>query len=144
MCVHTLQKLKKELLGGGATTVKRYRKTNGSKQLLGTSGVSRVVATQEPIVSPEVGLMKKHIFADYERDPKLDRYPNAMPKSLKPLRLVRERAAAEQEIVEDFLRPGWIEPCPASGWASDGFIEKRFLVCSHLCLFLVCVLEKPC
>ena len=38
-----------------------------------------------------------------------------------PIRLVGERAAAEQEIVEDFLARGWIEPRLASKWASNGF-----------------------
>ena len=37
---------------------------------------------------------------------KLDLYPNAKPKSVKPIRLAAERAAAEQEIVEDFLARG--------------------------------------
>ena len=83
--------------------------------------------------------MRKHILAEYERDvfsgelrlcpgqehpsvrdtergglAKLDLYPNAKPKSVRPIRLVGERAAAEQEIVEDLLARGWIEPCPAS------------------------------
>ena len=49
---------------------------------------------------------------------KLDLYPNAKPKSVKPIRLVAERATAKLEIVEDFLARGWIEPCPASEWAS--------------------------
>ena len=94
--------------------------------------------------------MRKRILADYERDvfsgevrlcpgqehpkvrgterlgfAKLDLYPNAKPKSLKPIRLVGERAAAEQEIVEDFLARGWIEPCPASEWASNGFVVPK-------------------
>ena len=82
--------------------------------------------------------MRKHILADYERDvfsgevrlrpgeehptvrgteglgfAKLDLYPNAKPKSVKPIRLVGERAAAEQEIVEDFSGRGWIGRCRA-------------------------------
>ena len=44
---------------------------------------------------------------------------------MKPIRLVGERAAAEQEIVEDFLAQGWIEPCPASEWASNGFVVPK-------------------
>ena len=44
---------------------------------------------------------------------------------MKPIRLVGERAAAEQEIVEDFLARGWIEPCPASEWASNGFVMPK-------------------
>ena len=77
-------------------------------------------------MSPEVELMRKHILADYEWDvfngevplrpvqeypevrgterlgfAKLDVYPNANPKSVKPIRLLGERAAAEQGIVED-------------------------------------------
>ena len=38
---------------------------------------------------------------------------------MKPIRLVWEPVAAEQEIVEDFLARGWVEPCPASEWASN-------------------------
>ena len=135
---------------GRATTVERYRKTNGAKRLLAASRFGGDVTTQEPIVSPEVDLMRKHILADYERDvltgevrlclgqehpkdrgterlgfAKLDLYPNAKPKSVKPRRLVGERAAAEQEIVEDFLAPGSIEPCPASDWASNNFVVPK-------------------
>ena len=44
---------------------------------------------------------------------------------MKPIRLVGERAAAEQEIVEDFWAPGWIEPCPASEWVSNGFVVPK-------------------
>ena len=94
--------------------------------------------------------MRKRILADYERDvfsrevrvrpgqehpkvrgterlgiAKLDLYPNAKPKSVKPIRLVGERAAAEQEIVEDFLTRGWIGPWPASEWASNGFVVPK-------------------
>ena len=94
--------------------------------------------------------MRKRILADYERDffsgevclrpgqehPKvrgteqlgfarLDLYLNAKPKSLKSIRLVGERAAAEQEIADDFLACGWIEPCPASKWASNGFVVPK-------------------
>ena len=94
--------------------------------------------------------MRKRILADYERDvhsgevrrrpgqenpkvrgaerlgfAKLDLYPNAKPKSLKPIRLVGERAAAEQEIVEDFLARGWTDLCPASEWASNGFVVPK-------------------
>ena len=83
--------------------------------------------------------MMKHILEDYERDvfsgevclrpgeehpnvrgterlgfAKLDLYPNAKPRSVKPIHLLGEHAAAEQEKVEDFLARGWIEPCPAS------------------------------
>ena len=101
-------------------------------------------------MSPELKLMRKRIPADYERDvfsgevrlrpgqehpkvrgterlgfAKLDLYPNAKPKSVKPIRLAGERAAAEQEIVEHFLARGWIEPCPASEWASNGFVVPK-------------------
>ena len=120
-------------------------------------------------------LMRKRILADYERDAfsgevplrlgqehpkvrgteqlgfaKLDLYRNTKPKSVKPIRLVGERAAAEQEVVEDVLARGWIEPCPASEWASNGFVvpkkekgkwrlvvdyrqPERFIVVSTLC-----------
>ena len=47
-----MAKIEKELLGGRATTVKLYQKTNGTKQLLAASRVGGVVSTQEPIVSP--------------------------------------------------------------------------------------------
>ena len=150
-CVRSrIAKIERELLGGRATTVKRYRKRKGATRLLAASRVAGVVTTQEPIVSPEVELMRKRILADYERDvfsgevclrpgqehpkvrgterlgfAKLDLYPNAKPKSVKPIRLVGERAAAEQEIVEDFLARGWIEPCPASEWASNGFVVPK-------------------
>ena len=130
-CVHSrIAEIEKEVLGGGATTVKRCRKTNPAKQLLAASPVGGIVTTPEPIVSPEVELMRKRILADYERDAvsgqvrlrlgqehpnvpgtkrsgfaKLDLYRNAKPKSVKPIRLVGERAPAEQEMVEDFLAP---------------------------------------
>ena len=145
-----IAKIEQELLGERATTVKRYRKTKGATRLLAASHVRGAVTTQEPIVSPEVELMRKRILADYERDvfsgevclrpgqehpkvrgterfgfAKLDLYPNAKPKSVKPIRLVGERAAAEQEIVEDILARGWIEPCPASEWASNGFVVPK-------------------
>ena len=61
-----IAKTEKELVGGGATTVKRYRKTDGAKRLLAASGGGGVVTTQEPIVPPEVKLMRKRILADYE------------------------------------------------------------------------------
>ena len=131
-CVRShIAKIEKELLGGGASTVMCYRKTKGATRLLAASRVGCVVTTQEPLVSPEVGLMRKRILADYERDvfsgevclrpgqehpkvrgterlgfAKLDLYPNAKPKSVKPIQLVGERAAAEQEIVEDVLARG--------------------------------------
>ena len=145
-----IAKIEQELLGGRATTVKRYLKTKGATRLLAASRVGAVVSTQEPIVSPEVELLRKRILADYERDvfsgevrlrpgqehpkvrgterlgfAKLDLYPNAKPKSVKPIRLVGERAAAEKEMVEDFLARGWIEPCPASEWASNGFVVPK-------------------
>ena len=94
--------------------------------------------------------MRKRILADYEQDvfsgevclrpgqdhPKvcgterlgfarLDLYPNAKPKSVKPIQLVGERAAPEQEIVEDVLAPAWIERCPASEWACNGFVVPK-------------------
>ena len=56
---------------------------------------------------------------------KLDLYRNAKPKCVKPIRLVGERSAAEQEIVEDCLAFGWIEPCPASVSASNGFVVPK-------------------
>ena len=150
-CVRSnIAKIGKELLAGGATTVKRSQKTNGAKQLLAASCVGGVVTGQEPIVSPEVERMRKHMLADYQRNvfsgevclrlgqehPKvrgterlgfgeLDLYPNAKPKSVKPIRLAGERAAAEQQIVEISLARGWIEPCPASKWASNGFIVLK-------------------
>ena len=150
-CVHSrIAKIEKELLGGRATTVKHYRKPKGAARLLAASRVRGVVTTREPIVSPKVELMRKRILADYERDvfggevclrpgqehpkvrgterlgfAKLGLYPNAKPKSVKPIRLVGERAAAEQEMVEDFLARGRIEPCPASEWASNGFIVPK-------------------
>ena len=150
-CVRSrIAKIEKDFLGGRATTVEHYRKINGAKRLLAASRVGGVVITQEPIVSPEVELMRKRILADYERDifsgevclrpghehpkfrgterlgfAKLDLYPNAKPKFVKPIRLVGKRAAAEQEIVEDFLARGWIEPCPASEWASNGFVVPK-------------------
>ena len=49
-----IAKIEKGSLGGGTTTVKRYRKTSGAKRLLATSHVDGVVTTQEPIVSLEV------------------------------------------------------------------------------------------
>ena len=150
-CVRSrIAKIEKELLGGGATAAKRYRRTNGAKQLLAAPRVGGVVTTQEPIVSPEVELMRKRILSDYERDvfsgevslrpgqehpkvrgterlgcAKLDLYPKAKLKSVGPIRLVKECAAAEQERVEDFLACGWIEPCPASEWASNGFVVPK-------------------
>ena len=133
-CVRSrIAKIERELLDGRATTVERYRKTNSAKQLLAASRVRGVVCTQEPLVSPEGELMRKHNLADYERDvssgdgrlcpdqehpkvsgterlgsAKLDLYPNAKPTSVKPNQVVGERAVAEQEIVEDFLPRGWI------------------------------------
>ena len=108
-----IAKIEQELLAGRATTVKRYRKTKGATELLAASRVGGVVTTQEPIVSPEVELMRRRIPADYERDvfsrevrlrpgqehpkvrgterlafAKLDPYWNAKPKSVKPIRLV--------------------------------------------------------
>ena len=150
-CVRSrIAKIEKELLGGRATTVKDYQKTKEATRLLAATRVGCVVTTQEPIVSPEVELMRKRILADYERDvfsgevrlrpgqehpkvrgtkrlgfAKLDLYPNAKPKSAKSIRLVGERAAAEQEIVEDLLARGWVEPCPASEWASNGFVVPK-------------------
>ena len=68
-CVRSrIGKIEKELLGGRATTVKGYRKTNGAKRLLAASRVGGIVTPQEPIVSPEVELMRKRMLADYERD----------------------------------------------------------------------------
>ena len=150
-CVRShIAKIEEELLGRRATTVKRYRKTNGATRLLAAPRVGGVVTTQEPIVSPEVELMRKRILADYERDAfsrgvplrpgqehpevrgterlgfaKLDLYPKAKPKSVKPIRLVGELAAVEQEIVEDFLARGWIAPCPASELVSNGFVVPK-------------------
>ena len=68
-CVRSrIAKIEKELLGGRATTIKRYQKANGAKRLLAASRVGGVVTTKEPIVSPEVEFMRKRILADYERD----------------------------------------------------------------------------
>ena len=61
-------KIEKELLGGGASSVKRYQKTNGAKRLLAASRVGGVVTGQELLVSPDVELMRKHILTEYERD----------------------------------------------------------------------------
>ena len=94
--------------------------------------------------------MRKRILADFERDvfsgdvclrprqehpkvrgtqrlgfAKLRLYPNAKPKSVKPIRWVGEPAAVEQEIVEEFLARGWTEPCPASEWASNGGVVPK-------------------
>ena len=155
-------KIEKELLVGRATTMERYRKTHGAEQLLAASRVGVVVTTQAPIVSPEVELMRKRILADYEQDvfsgevrprpgqdhpkvrgterlgfAKLDLYLNAKPKSVKRTRLVGERAAAQQEIVEAVLARGLIGSCPSSEWASSGFVvpkkekEKCGLVVDH-------------
>ena len=145
-----IAKIQKELLGGRATTVKRYGKSNGAKGLLAASRVGRAVTSQEPFVSLEVELMRKGIVADYRRDvfcgevrlcrgwehpnvrgterlgfAKLDLYPNAKPKSVKPIRYLGKCAAAEQEIVEVFLARGWIEPCPATERASNGFVVPK-------------------
>ena len=142
-CVRSrIAKIEKEVLSG--------RATKDAKRLLAASRVGGVVTTQEPIVSPGLELMRKSILADYERDvfsgevrlrpgqehpkvrgterlgfAKLDLYPNAKPKSLKPIRLVGERAAAEQEIVEDFLARGWIEPYPAPEWTQTDLLCPR-------------------
>ena len=141
-----IARVEEELLGWGPNTVKRYRKTSGAKRLLAASRVGGVITTQEPIVSPEVELIRKRIVADYERDvfsgevrlrpgkehpkvrgterlefAKLHLYSNAKPKSVKPIKLVGERAAAEQEIVHNVLAHGWIELYPASKWASNNF-----------------------
>ena len=68
-CVHSrFAKIEKQLLGGGGHTVKRYQDTNSAKRLLAAPRVCGVVTVQEPIVPPEVELMRKHILADYERD----------------------------------------------------------------------------
>ena len=150
-CVRSrFAKIQKELLGGGANTVKRYGKTNGTKQWLPASQVVGVVTTQEPIVCLEPVLMSTRILAEYKRDvfsgkvrlcrcqehprvcgtevfgfTKLNLSPNAKPTSVKPIRLVGEHAAAEPERVEDFLARGWIEPCPASECVFNGFIVSK-------------------
>ena len=131
-CVRSrIAKIQKESLGQEATTMKRYQKTNGAKQFLAASRVAGVVTTQEPIVSPEVGFMRKRILADYGRHAfseevrlrpgqehpkvrgterlgfaKLDLYPNAKRKSVRSMRLVGE-------------------PCPCSQWASNGFVVPK-------------------
>ena len=94
--------------------------------------------------------MRECILADYERDvfsgeahlrpgqerpkvrgtqqlrfAKLDLYPNAKPKSVKPILFGGERAAGEQEIVEDFLARSRIELCPAAEWATNGFVVPK-------------------
>ena len=150
-CVRSrIAKIEQEFLGRRATTVKRYRKTKGATRLLAASRVGGVVTTQEPISSPEVELMRKRLLAEYEQDvfsgevrlcpgqehPKFrgterlgfakpDLYPNTKPKSVKPIQLVGEPAAAEQERVEDVLARGWIEPCPASERASNGVVVPK-------------------
>ena len=113
--------------------MRRYRKTNGAKQFLAASRVGGLVTTEEPIVSPGVELMMKRILAEHPKVrgtellgfAKLQLYPNAKRKSVKPIMLVEERAAAEQQMVEDSLARGWIEPCSASEWASNGFVVPR-------------------
>ena len=108
--------------------------------------------------SPKVELMRKRILADYERDvssgevrlhpgkkhpkvrgterlgfAKLDLYPNAKPKSVKPIRLVGERAAAGQDIVEDFLARGW-RSVRKQAQVCHGFMKAPFPSdkrCSH-------------
>ena len=81
-CVRSrIAKIERELLSGGATTVKRYRKTNGATKLLAASRVGGMVAAQEPIVSPEVELMRKKILADYERDVFSGEVPHAAQPS---------------------------------------------------------------
>ena len=145
-----IAKIEKELLAWGATTVKRYEKSISAKQLFAASRVGGVVTTQEPFVSPEVGLMSNHILAEYERDvfsgevcllpgvdypklrgterlwfAKLDLYRSAKPKSVQPITLVGGPAAVEQEMVEDFLARGWIEPCPASECAANDFVVSK-------------------
>ena len=118
--------------------MKRYQKTNGAKRLL---AASLVVTTQDPIVSPEVELIRKRILTDYERDvfrgevrlcpgqqhpkvrcterlgfAKLDLYGNAKPNSVKPVRLVGERAAADNRYWTDlWLVGGLSRVLPLSG-----------------------------
>ena len=114
-----IAKIEKELLGGGATTVKRSQKSNGTKRLWAASRVGGVVTTQEPLTSPEVELMRKCILADFEGDvfngevrlrpgqehtnvrspdgigfAKLDLYPRAKSKSVKPIRLLHNMKQA--------------------------------------------------
>ena len=68
-CVRSsIAKIAKELLSDAASTLKRYQKTSVPKQLSAIAGVGGVVTAQEPMVSPEVELMRKPILADYERD----------------------------------------------------------------------------
>ena len=150
-CVRSrIAKIEKEFLGGRTTTVKCYQRTNSTTHLLAASHVGGVVNSKASNVSPDVELMRKHILADYEQDvfsgevcpcpgqehpkvrgterlgfAKFDLYPNGKPKSVKPIRFVGERAVAEQEIVENVLARGWIEPCPASEWASNGFVVQK-------------------
>ena len=94
--------------------------------------------------------MRKRILTDYERNvyggevrlrpgqehpkvpyterlafTKLDLYAKKKTESMNPIRLVRERAAAEQEIVEDLFARGWTEPCPALEWASNGIVLAK-------------------
>ena len=124
----TLDPTPNNLLGGGATTVKRCRKTNGAKRLLAASCVGGVVQH-----------MRKRILADYERDvfsrearlrpgqehpkvrgterlgfAKLDLYPKARSKSVRPTRVVGKRATTEQKRVEYFLAHGLIDQGSAS------------------------------
>ena len=149
-CIHTLRKLKTSYWVGGPpplTATSKVKTPHDCWRLL-VSGA--LLPFKEPIVSPEVELMRKCILADYERHvfsagvrlcsgqehakvrgteglgfAKLDLYPNAKPESVKPIRSVGKRAAAKQEIVVDFLARGWIEPCPAFEWAFNGLVVPK-------------------
>ena len=138
-----IAKIETAFLPGGTASVKHCQKTNGAKRLLAASGVGGVVGIQKPMTSPEVELMRKRILAVYQRDvfsgevrlrpgqthpkfhgpdaigfTKLELHPGAKSKSVKQIRFV---TAVELEIAEDFLAHGWIEPCVATGWPSNGF-----------------------
>ena len=134
-------KIEGGLLGGRATTVNHYRKINRAKKFLAASRVGGIVTIEQTIVSPVVELMRKHILTDNEwavfslevhlhpghQHPKvwgtgwlgfaeLDLYLNTKCKSMKPRRLVGERAAAEQETGRIFwLIVGLSRVLPPSG-----------------------------
>ena len=65
--LHALQKLRKIYWVGRPLPLSATEKLT-AKRLLAASRVGGVITTQEPIVSPEVELMRKRILADYERD----------------------------------------------------------------------------
>ena len=51
---------------------------------------------------------------------------NAVPKHQRPYKLVGEREAAMQELVEDFLERGWLEECKdGSPWSCNAFAVPK-------------------